>query len=217
MHTEPNKGKIIAAIGSELERLTNEQVTLRMVIRLIFEREYNGWGSSSGRELPGISDIFVEASGRGYWAWSEYMFGFHSDVTLLNWLGEHNHSANSVYRDIFENIPAGKKSLNMLIGPERNYYFNAGVGNQVASGLLNMPEEWKTFDGDAPYSFAFCDVSACMIHSSRRLDFEKLPQTDLGANHIYIFSTDIASVYFKHGSSYIATFNQIQYWSSPKP
>jgi RHS repeat-associated protein len=216
-----DSGELIIKIARELERLTGKRVTLRFVMRLIFEREFDGWGSETG-DLTGIPDVFTEASGRGYWYWAQEEYGTHTGATLLNWLGGHNGVASSLYTDIFVNLPAGILGLDQIIGKTRNYTYNADVANKVIAGLLDTPDEWKMFDPNAPYSFASCtdplEGGKCMIpNEDKRGEFWALANTPKDPQTgKYIFSTDITKVYFKNGISYIATFNQLsQYWWKP--
>jgi hypothetical protein len=115
------------------------------------------------------------------------------------------------------NLPNKKISLDMIIGKNRGYADNYDVANEIASGLLNTPEDWKIFDPNAPYSYAFCiEEGKCMIPSpGMREDFWNLNDTSTNSEGNYNFSTDITNMYYKQENSYIITYNQYKYWYQP--
>lgn len=202
----------IIKIARELERLTGHRISLSFIIRLIFEREYDGFSNAKGNGVP---EAYAEAVGRNYWQWAQDLYGTHTGTTLLNWLGDHNYSATSLYNDIFNNLPTGKggMTLERIIGKNRDSMINAGVASEISTGLLNTPPEWKIFDGDAPYAYAFCNKEICMIPSLKmQQEFWDLPDTPMDINGNYIFSIDLTNMYFNFDDSYIITYNQFSYW-----
>jgi hypothetical protein len=90
-------GEKLISLAKELEELTGHRITLKMMIRLIFEREYDGFINNA------------EAAGRGYWDWAQNKYGIHTKATLVNWVGVHE-SADSLYKDILNNLP-NKKNI----------------------------------------------------------------------------------------------------------
>jgi RHS repeat-associated protein len=71
-------GEKLISLAKELEELTGHRITLKMMIRLIFEREYDGFINNA--EVEGA---YAEAAGRGYWDWAQNKYGIHQYLRQL--------------------------------------------------------------------------------------------------------------------------------------
>ena len=206
-------GQLIIDIGLALEKMLRDndqpgRISLKTVIRLIFEREFSDLRLNKYSDQ--ISDVFSEAVGRGYWHWATHQYKSHSPTTLINWLGAHNASARSVHNLL------STTSIDYILGEKRDYYKNFGVASKIASRLLNISNEWQNFNPKAPYSWGNCvGQDLCMINNNLRDTFygKSIPDTSVNSNTgLLDFKTDEANFYFRFSNFYIDTFEQIRYW-----
>jgi RHS repeat-associated protein len=204
-------GRIMVEIAHELEKLTGETITLRTVLRLIFEREFNGYENLEDTQKNIIAGVFSEAAGRNYWVWSQKEYGKHTTTTLLNWVGRHNQVASTILNYLREN---GEEALPYYFDETRSHAGNAHIANGIVSGLFYTLEEWKVYSSDAPLTWAHCTPNECLIHENKQDAFYELHNTNW-ENGAYQFTTDVANMYFKWGPSYIITGNQRKYWNYP--
>ncbi|NSW52155.1 MAG: hypothetical protein HPY85_06600 [Anaerolineae bacterium] len=206
-----SSGTKIVEIAMEIQRLTGQPISLYSIIQLVFEREFDGWGTRSyANELFGV---FSEAAVRNYREWVKGSYPNHTEskTAFINWLGGHHQSATSLHTELFNNT----KTIDNLIGDSRNYAYNNENVSMLAPRFFYPPDGWDTFDTNAPYAYGFCNETYCTISQSKIGNFRQLGDTPIVHNNP-IFSTNLADFYFKSGVSFITTHYQwFHYWGKP--
>jgi hypothetical protein len=194
-------GQKVLDIYYELLRRTGNEFTFEDLIRLIYEREIDGWHG-----LPGIAEKLAEASVRNYWLWATV----HSIKTLINWLGAYNQAAkDTLYNLVFNS----NNSLNQIIGNKRTYIYNAEEATIVQQALLDPPGNWKVPDPDAPYGYGVCDINYCILGKEIVSAYTSISDTTRNPDGTYNFNISPDNIYFKTGVSYIITKSQLDWWT----
>ncbi len=174
-------------------------LTLHQLIRIIFEREFNGlMNLKLGEQKSVISSVFTEMLGRNSWDWCEYVYGAHTGAAIVNWVAAHNRVSQSLY-DLYTNPTVDKESL---VGDSRSYHQNAPFVYGGVVAILNTPDKWKTDAPNAPYTFGHCSATECLLTDPAK--FQNTKDTNWNGE-TYEFSTGETDYYFKWNIFYIIT------------